>query len=106
MKFNFIEKKNTVIPESSYPKVTSVMGPNDRYDENDPKDFFDFSDGLPLSNEEKQRYIKDVMDWVNKNPDAPYCMTGTGNCMIIAINRQDSVDVMVVEKYMEATVKK
>jgi hypothetical protein len=106
MKFNFIEKKAGKIPESQYPKVTSVMGSNDRYDENDPKDFFDFSNGVPLTDEEKQHYIKQVMDYLNEHPEAEYCCTGTGNCMVIAFNRLNEVDIMVVEKYMEATVKK
>lgn len=106
MNFNFLDKKVRVIPKSEYPKVTSVMKPNERYDETDPKDFFDFSDGLSLSDSEKQEFIEKIMDYFNENPNQEYCNTGTGNCMVIGFNRQNEIEILVVEKYMSATVRK
>jgi hypothetical protein len=104
--FKFIEKPILKIPRSDYPMVDSVEGRYDTYDERNPKDFYSFADGVPLSEIEKQNFVDNIMDCFNKNPDLPWASTGTGNCMVIGFNREDEIEIMVIEKYMTASVRK
>lgn len=104
--FKFIEKPTVKIPRDNYPNVNSFDGRYDTYDESDPKDFYSFADGVQLSSLEKQDFVDRVMDCFNKNPELPYTYTATGNCMVIGFNRVDGIEIIVVEKYMSATVRK
>lgn len=99
MKFNFTEKKSKVIPLEMVPNITSVYS-----EENENGDFYDFSDGTHISDNEKQKWIEDVIDYLNKNPDEAYCNISCGDSMVIGLRSIDGIEIIVINSYMTATI--
>jgi hypothetical protein len=100
MRFNFIEKKPKIIPLGTVPKITSIYSEN-----NEDADFYDFSDGAYISDEEKQEWIKEVVKYLNENIDEAYCRISCGDSMVIGLrHHNNSIEIIVVNSYMEATI--
>ena len=104
--FKFIDKPKVIISKDMYPNVKSIFERDDSYDEYNHKDFYNFAEGVQLSDCEKQDFVDKIMDCFNKNPELPWTCIGTGNCMVIGFNREDEIEILVVEKYMSASIRK
>ena len=109
MKFNFINKEIRKIPSEKIPNINSVYNNTD-LDDNDldverEGDFYDFSNGSPITNGELQRWIVDIVNYFNEDGESSFCNISCGNSMVIGLRRDDgTVQIIVTNSYMEATI--
>ena len=100
--FKFIDNTKVKVPKSSYPNVKSIG--NGYEEEGNYKDFFDFGNGAYVDDEDKQRWINEIMDFMNEHPEQMHCSIATGRSKVIGLRRVDEIEILVIDKYMEACI--
>ena len=71
-----------------------------------PKDFFSYADGVPLKDEEVNKYIKECLN--DLDTDTDYSYRASGDTMVFAFKSDESLPaatVIVAKKYQETDVK-
>jgi hypothetical protein len=71
-----------------------------------PSDFFDFTDGVDIPEEEINQWIAEMIQKLRDNPDWPYTGTSTGNTCVLVSRDGDgnNFEVMVTKSYSRAFV--
>lgn len=71
-----------------------------------PKDFFSYSDGVPVKDAEINKWVKECLNDLDKNTD--YSYRASGDAIVFAYKSDESLPaatVVVAKKYQEADVK-
>jgi len=104
MKFKFIDNQTKKISKEYYPNVTSIIDDCEDYEDGNYPDFYDFKNGVHISNEEKQIWVNQIMDTFNKRPEETHCSISCGRSKVIGLKHCDEIEILVIDNYMSATV--
>ena len=73
-----------------------------------PYDYYDFSNGKNVDNNEINDNVRETIHWLMENPDEPFKFVAFGNTLICVFNKleEDEYDVIVTKNYQETYIPK
>lgn len=71
-----------------------------------PKHFFKFGNGVEISDEQTEKWAKEALEYLIKNPDAEFTHLGSGDTVVVGLQYKDEIDIIVGKKYFEFTYDK
>ena len=73
-----------------------------------PKDFFSYADGVPIKDDEINKWVKECANHLDDDSNISYSLRASGDTIVFAYkaeNEPDTATVIVAKKYQETDVK-
>lgn len=71
-----------------------------------PSSYYNFENGKNIEDTEIDEWVKECIEWFEKNPKEPYKYIGSGNAFVIVFNYEDEYFTLVTKNYFEAHIDK
>lgn len=69
-----------------------------------PEDFYDFSYGVPLDEQDINDWIREAADYFRAHPDETLKFIACGDSILFVLNMEDGVHFYVAQGYYEASI--
>ena len=61
---------------------------------------------VKISDKEINKYIKECINWLEKNPNESFRYMGTGDSFIVVFNHEDEYYILVAKNYFDSYIDK
>ena len=71
-----------------------------------PASYYAFEDGIDITDEEINKWVRECIECLEKNPEQPYKYIGSGNTFAVVFNFEDEYNIIVTKNYFETYIDK
>ena len=80
--------------------------PNTKDNINFPTSYHAFENGVDITDEEINKWVRECVEWLEKNPEEPYKYIGSGNTFVIVFSHEDEYYIVVTKNYFDTSIDK
>lgn len=72
-----------------------------------PKHFYKIGENaVKISDKEINRYVKECINWLEKNPNESFSYMGTGDSFVVVFNHENEYYILVAKNYFDSYIDK